>query len=317
MLRIFLFLLFMSVGSAQAQSAATVLTPSPLGLVVTAGQWLWNLREPEYVVTVQGSGATDRQALEQAFRTAVETAVGTVVLSTTQAQHSRLTQDHITTHAAARVHRYEIVAQAPGTVTIRAWVRPSTMSQAWITAASAETFTTPARTHQAQLLTGDGVWQHLLTSYPSNSFAVVLTDTKWVQTPQRAQELRVKFTVEWSAEWRRAVTAAAQATQTDLTRLDPARHNLLLNTLLDSRPQVQITVYSAQNHVVYRACKAYSELDHQQVQQWGTPFVTWRQGRIDLNGTRLSGHLALRIPPGQESLYHSVKIAVIPINQCA
>jgi hypothetical protein len=304
-------------GSVHAQTAANLLIPSPVGLVITAGTWLWNLRDPEYQVTVQGSGATEQAALDQAFRTAVETAVGSLVVATSQTDQDRLVKDQIITHSAARVDRYEIVSKGPGTVTIRAWVRRSAIVQAWITESSAEAYLAPARTHQAQLTSGDAVWREVLTSYPQNSFAITMTDTKWTVGPNRQQELRVKFHIEWSAEWRRAVTATAQATTTDLTRLDTTRQNLLLRTLLDTRPQVQITVLTAQNQVVYSGCKAYSELDHQQVQQYGTPFVTWRQGRIDLNSTRVTGHLALRIPSGQERLYHSVKLQVIPFNQCA
>jgi hypothetical protein len=301
---------------AQAQIPA-ILVPTPAGVVLQIGSWVWSSSGSGLrTVTVQAHADTAAEALSVAQRMAIEQAVGTVVISAAHAESDRMVSDSVWTYAGARIERYDILEQTPTSTTIRAQVRAMRMHTIPVRASTAEAFVTPATSQHATWIAGDRVIQQFLTTYPINSFSVATQPPEWLQTNQREQELRVRFQVTWSTEWLRAWRELAEATHTDLRRLDRARQNVILAQVLDSRPQVQFTVLDAGGNTVYQTCRAYSELDWQQVEQYGQPFVTWSPGKITFNSTRLTGHLALRVPPGQAERYHSVRIAIQPLKQC-
>jgi hypothetical protein len=300
----------------QAQIPA-ILVPTPASVVLQIGSWIWNSSGSGIrTVTVQAHANSAAEALSVAQRMAVEQAVGTVVISAAHAESNRMVSDSVWTYSGARIERYDIVEQTATSVTIRAQVRAMRMHTIPVRTSSSEAFVTPATTQHVAWQSGDAVVQQFLTTYPANSFSVSTQPPEWIQTAQREQELRVRFQVTWSDEWLRAWTELAEATHTDMRRLDRVRQNVILAQVLDTRPQVQITVLDAGGQQVYQACRAYSELDWQQVEQYGQPFVTWSPGRITFNNTRLTGHLALRVPPGQAERYHSVRITIQPFKQC-
>lgn len=296
--------------------AITKLSAQPWGLVITAGRWLLTDTDPTYEITVQGRGDTHRQQLDNAFRTAVEQATGTLIISESQAQQQVLIKDHITAHSAAYIQRYKVLEQTDDSVTIQAWIKRTTLNQAWTTVSFAQAFVAPARTLQHQYTTGDAVLQQVLTSYPQNSFQVEILHTEYAMTRNRGQELRLRYTVSWSKPWLRAWQDTVRLTTTNLDRLDAQRQRQLVETLVDRRPQIQLTVRDPAGQVVFQACKGYSELDHQQVKQHGQRFVTYEPGQVRLHNTVMHGHLAITVPPGREHLYHHAEITVIAINQC-
>ena len=98
--------------TAQAQISPAVtaaLVPSPLGIVLTVGQWLLQDRRQVYYIQVQAPGDTFDQARQNAFRLAVEQAVGTLILSETESRNARLHRDEIITYEIRnhdhRLHR--------------------------------------------------------------------------------------------------------------------------------------------------------------------------------------------------------------------
>ena len=300
----------------QAQIPA-ILMPTPASVVLQIGSWIWSASGSGVrTVTVQAHANSAAEALNVAQRMAIEQAVGTVVVAAAHAESNRMVSDAVWTYSGARIERYDVLEQTATSITIRAEVRAMRMHTIPVRTSSAEAFVTPANTQQIAWNSGDAVVRQFLTSYPQNSFTVTTQPPEWIQTSQREQELRVRFQVTWSGEWLQAWRELAVATHTDMRQLDRARQNVILNQVLDTRPQVQITVLNAGGQVVYQACRAYSELDPQQVEQHGQPFVTWSQGRINFNNTRLTGHLALRVPPGLADRYHTVRIAIQTFKQC-
>jgi len=119
---------------AQAQvpaPAAQLFVPSPLGIVLMIGKWIWdsNIQQEVYYIQVQGQGSTAEQARNNAFRLAVEQAVGTLILSETQIQNQRIVRDEIITYASGFVDRFKILDQkfVAGSVhvTMDVWVGKS------------------------------------------------------------------------------------------------------------------------------------------------------------------------------------------------
>ena len=111
-----------------------MLMPSPLGVVVMIGQWLFTPdKKRVYFIQVAGDGATPEQARNNGFRLAVEQAVGTLILSETQVRNQRVTRDEIITYASGFVDRFNIISTRPYgdgyRVTMEVWVGESAIAQ--------------------------------------------------------------------------------------------------------------------------------------------------------------------------------------------
>lgn len=111
-----------------------MLMPSPLGIVVMIGQWMFTPdKKRVYYIQVAGDGATPEQARNNGFRLAVEQAVGTLVLSETQVRNQRIVQDEIITYASGFVDKFTITNTRPYgngyRVTMDVWVGESAIAQ--------------------------------------------------------------------------------------------------------------------------------------------------------------------------------------------
>jgi hypothetical protein len=316
MLRIlFALLLLAPVVQIHAQTWPQVVMPSPWGVVISAGTWLWNLREPQYQVVVAGYGDTPQQQRTAAFRTAVETALDSLIISTTRTDQGQLTQDRITSHTAGVVVRWELVEQTPQRQVIRAWVTTSKINQANARASSAEAIVAPATSQLTQLAQGDAVIDHVLASYPNNSFTVKILSTTWQLTPQRRHQIAVKFTVTWRDSWQQAWRTAIHRTGND-KGWDTLRQNMALQRLIDTRPQVMLQLLDAGGTPIWQACKSYSELDHQVVEQHGQRFVSYEPRQVRLHDTQLRGHLAATVLEPVFANTASVAVSIVGLEQC-
>jgi len=118
------------IGSAQAQVVTgAMFLPSPVGVILSIGQWIIFESERTYYIEVLGEGRTSEEAKLNGFRIAVEQAVGSVIASETQVNNNRITRDEIISYASGYVTKYEIVKQEPGGIgvkaTMKVWIKKS------------------------------------------------------------------------------------------------------------------------------------------------------------------------------------------------
>ena len=209
--------------TAQAQISPAVtaaLVPSPLGIVLTVGQWLMQERRQVYYIQVQAPGASFEQARQNAFRLAVEQAVGTLILSETESRNARLQRDEIISYAAGFVDRFEVLRSETTTtgytVTMDVWVGRSQIAQRLMNDSVATTtidgnrLATQADTIRHERAQGDRVMAAVLGDFPRRAFDVELARTQVTFTDRRQLQIAIPVTIRWNQDFVRAFYEAAR-----------------------------------------------------------------------------------------------------------
>jgi len=217
--------------TAQAQispAMTAALVPSPLGIVLTVGQWIMSDRKQVYYIQVQAPGASFEQARQNAFRLAVEQAVGTLILSETESRNARLHRDEIVTYASGFVDRFEVLrSETTATgyrVTLDVWVGRSRIAQRLMndsvtTAAIDGTrLATQADTLRHERAQGDRVLNAVLADFPRRAFDVELDKTQVNFTQSRQLQIAVPVTIKWNKEYVQSLYEAALAVGHELER---------------------------------------------------------------------------------------------------
>lgn len=173
--------LMLAVNTVHAQTVQQMLTPSPLGVALTVGAWVFKDRKRVFEIDTETLAPTAKDARDQAFRLAIERAVGTLVLSETESRNSRINRDDITTYSSGYVERFEILAQdrEGGQVRLRMriWVSHSAISQRLLGRGETDAlidgdrFAEQARSLQQERLSGDRLFSAVLRDYPQRAFS--------------------------------------------------------------------------------------------------------------------------------------------------
>lgn len=291
--------LFATVPAAQAQVSAALgaaMMPSPLGVALTVGKWIYDAstKEQVYYIQVAGEGTTTEEARKVAFRIAVEQAIGSLMASETEVQNGRIVREEIISYAAGYVDRFEVLTQEPSAVgvriTMKVWVRRSALSNRLLNRSerSGEVDGPRASVQLSSInherATGDRLVQNVLNDFPKRAFDIELKNTQVKYTSNRQGMLEVPFKLSWNKDYLTSLWTALAATSQKTSRPqttvavspggwfkgfggtatydDSVRLQQVVGTMIGTRPAVLITVRSATNAPLYRACYRMPELDH-------------------------------------------------------
>ena len=283
---------------AQAQippAVLTMITPSPLGVVLTVGQWLiFSDNRRVYYIEVEGHGATPTQARDNGFRLAVEQALGTLISSETQVENGRVVRDEIISYAAGYVDRFDIVstdvtAQGQNQVRMKVWVARSALADRLLNRTERSNQVDGARasvqlqTINEERMTGDRLLQQVLNDFPKRAFDIEFNRTDVVRQ-NRGGQMEVSFRVRWNQDYLRSLWTALEATAyrgaNSVSRIgvnsgslfgfgghagfdDQQKYRMLIASMVTAQPAVLVTVRGRGSDVIYSACHFYQEMDHQ------------------------------------------------------
>lgn len=297
-----------------------VLQPSPVSVAITVGHWIMTRdRREVFEIVVEGRARTFDQARDQAFRLAVEQALGSVVLSNSQAQHQHLVRDEIVSYAAGYVDRFDILARdqtSQGvTVRMRVWVARSQLSQRLLGTASTssqidgERLAAQTRTFERSRRDSDRVLNQVLMDYPERAFDVQLESQALRADNQRQTYLDVIYQVSWNQRYLKALGEAVQVVnqRRDCSRWFncTATHSMVVRTNLvqadpqawfddaeawrtvdqhavASLPTVMFVFKNSAGQTVLGQCHSVAELDHSRYAPWR--FVEVAPQRVTFNG---------------------------------
>jgi hypothetical protein len=288
----------LSWSTAQAQlggAIATAIVPSPLGIVLTVGKWIYDssTRKQVYYIEVAGQGSNPTEARDNGFRLAVEQAIGSLISSETEVQNGRIVRDEIISYAAGFVDRFEITeTRTTGTGTLvfmRVWVKRSDLSDRLLNRSERSGEVDGARASvQLQTLnqeraTGDRLLQQVLNDFPKRAFDIEMKPTDVVRQ-NRSAHMELTFVLGWNQDYLRSLWTALDATsqrkgQTVSTISvgsggwfrgfggqaqfdDGHKLYLVLNKMVGSRPAILVTVRGAHREILFASCYLYQELDH-------------------------------------------------------
>ena len=285
-------------GSAQAQvpvGVTTAVMPSPLGIALTMGKWIYDAvtKEEVYYIEVAGEGRTVEEARTVAFRIAIERAIGSIMSSETEVRNGRIVRDEIINYASGYIDRYEITNQASSSVgvriTMRVWVRRSVLSNRLLNRSEkigqvdGSRASVQLATLGQERATGDRLVQTVLNDFPRRAFDIELKNTE-LKYGNRQGILEVPFTVTWNRDYLKSLWTALSATSQPganpqgtvaitpgawfagfggtATYDDVGKLQQVVGTMVGSRPAVLLTVKSTSNTVLFRQCFRWPELDH-------------------------------------------------------
>ena len=286
-------------GHAQAQippAVAASFMPSPLGIVLTLGKWIYDAtsKQQVYYIEVAGHGNTVEQARNNGFRLAAESALGSIISSETEVENGRIKRDEIISYAAGFVERFEIMetttTPSGASVRMKVWIRRSALADRLLNR-SEKVGEVPGASASIQLqtinherATGDRLLQTVLNDFPRRAFDIDLKNTDIVRNNRQAT-LEVPFTIQWNQDYLKSLWTALESTATKGSNPtavvgvnsgglfkgyggqakydDTNKYELLVNQMVMSGPSVLVTVRNDNRKILYSACFNYQELDHQ------------------------------------------------------
>jgi hypothetical protein len=188
---------------------------SAVSTVFTVGQWIVQSQKKLYYIEVESRGNTFESARDQAFRLAVEQAVGTLVLSETETTQSRLRRDEIVTYASGYVDRYEIterkVVHSSHHLRLRVWVTHSAIAgrlfhqESRPQEVSGQNISAQLQTLRHQQQSADRLLNTVMRDYPQRALEVSLEPAGVRLDNQRQAHLQVPFVLSWSKSYLKAL----------------------------------------------------------------------------------------------------------------
>jgi len=329
---------------------AQALMPSPLGVILTVGQWLmFSDNKRVYYIEVAGRGATAEQARNNGFRLAVEQALGTLISSETEVRNGRIVRDEIISYAAGYVDRFTIVSTGQAgnqvEVVMKVWVGRSALADRLLNRTEQSGQVDGARASvQLQTLnqeraTGDAILQQVLNDFPRRAFDIELRPTDVVRQ-NRSAIMEINFGMSWNRDYLRSLRTALEATGQRTSNPvaiigvneggwfgafdgaakydDTVKLQLLANRMIFSLPTVLVTIRGPGREVLFTSCYLYQELDHQE-QGWVTRerFVSFSNSGAYVNGRmKLVGRIPIPMAPDVLSRASTVDMDVVLRGQC-
>lgn len=203
-----------------------VIAPNPLTAVILVAKFLTIDLDPTYYVRVESSGRTESEARKEAFKVAVEYAVGATVTSSTTVDLARhqVKRNEIVSYSAGYVNDFKIISQSSNngivTLVVDVWIKKSKIADRLLGESKTSGVIEGQRLqaqHQSlqdERIAGDQLLQTVLRDYPSKSFVVKTNPTKSYFDDNRNLILEIPYTVSWDQNYLEALFEALSKTAT-------------------------------------------------------------------------------------------------------
>jgi hypothetical protein len=348
----------LTVGSAQAQITFTpaMIMPSPLGIVLSIGQWLLKDGKPAiYYIEVAGSGATSEEARNNGFRLAVEQAIGSLIASETEVQNGRVVRDEIISYASGYVDKFEIVNSHPTNngyrVVMKVWVGRSALANRLLNKTQKGNEIDGSRVSvQLQTLRnergqGDRILQTVLNDFPRRAFNITIDSNTIKMNGGRGGQLTIPYELKWSHLYLQSLYEALKQTGQERANAnyqvwvtykppenwirneggsaafdDGQKPAMIWQRFVQSEPRLQVSLLDAQNRPLYRGCYLVPELDH--FHQYNIPkkyLVEQYYNQVRINGDKtVPGVIQLNLGTNTEiiSRINRVEFDVVLTADC-
>ncbi len=205
-----------------ADSLRSVLTPSPLSIALTVGQWLLKEDRKVYYVQVESTADDKEQARREGFRLAVEMAVGALVVAETEVRNKELVRQDILKYSSGYVDNFSIKSEAKVGNKVRlvmdVWVGESTIANRLLNVSKAEGSIDGARVaaQQESLKSRQDSAARLLESvvrdFPRRAFDIKIGKTLTRVDGERTT-IAVPVEIAWNKKYFEALLEAIDKTK--------------------------------------------------------------------------------------------------------
>ena len=281
----------LSMFSALAHAIPDWIIPSPITIALQVGKWMLaqDAKEEVYYIRVQSKGTTETEARNEAFRLAVDQAVGSLLVSETKIENGNLQSHETINYSSGYIHDFEYVNIHRGNevvLQVDVWVAKSKIAERISLKNSdqgelqggriAESF----RSLQEQDLAGDRLLKGILNDFPERAVDIKIKDIEYINNDRRPI-LQVSFNVWWKEKYiaslREALQNVGKEQSTDREYwpglairgriqcngwlcddkqyvTDKAQGDLIYREIYGKRPNVLVTILDTNSQPVYSAC---------------------------------------------------------------
>ena len=327
------------------------ITPGPWSIGISLVQWLNEGPEKILYVEVVGEGDTLGQARQQGFRLAVEHLAGTVVASETEVRSDRVKRDEIITYSSGYVDKFETISQQESDnrvqIKMKVWVKPNKLADRLLnkseTAGTVDggRISTQLQSIQQERKSGDKLLKSVLADFPKRAFNVVLDSTKVLFDTNRRGQLEVAFYLSWNQLYLNSIAEAITAINHHpecgrFCRTTPSRveviqpgfstntfgwfddnyaANLIEKEMVNSRPQIRLSILDTAGNEQVKQCLIAKELDYSA--QAGFYYV-----KLDYNSVAINGQANKRyytfidLSSVQASKLDKVEVSIVRGSDC-
>lgn len=223
----YLIAILMAVSSIASYSQSQLVS----SVALTVGQWLIKDHRHVYYVRVESTGKDFEDAKNKAFRTAIELAVGAIVVGESEVRNNRLIKNDTISYSSGVVNDFKVVSSNGNKIVMDVWVSRDTLADRieGVIATSAdgnidtnkieaafrqaekqkELDNANNRAIWAQIHSSTKLMMNILDDYPRAAFVAKLDKAKLVQnTATSAPHMEYTIDVEWNSKYVDSLTRA-------------------------------------------------------------------------------------------------------------
>lgn len=236
MFRVIVLVLGLAFSSAQLLALPSWIIPSPISIALTVGQWMLSQDDSEevYYIRVQSVGDTESDARKEAFRLAIDQAVGSLLVSETEIYKDSLERHDVLNYSSGYIHNFEYVnvhRDANGvTIQIDVWVTKSKIAERITLGSKSETdldgekISETFKSLHQQKQTGDKLLNTILQEYPHKAYQHRINSIEYA-TQNRTPVMLINFSVRWKPEYvvslAEVMGNVGEQTNTGILKTDP------------------------------------------------------------------------------------------------
>jgi len=194
---------------ANAQSFFTI-TPSPLTIALSIGQWLVKDSKKVYYVQVESTAITPAQARAEGFKLAVSQAVGTLVVAESEVKNQQIIRNEIIQYSSGYIQDFKILSEAQvGSMTrvvMDVWVIESKIADRLLNISKAdgtiegEKSIAQYRSNLNQMQSGDRLLEIILNDFPAKAFDIKIGRSV-VTMPARGIQIQIPVSIAWNSPY--------------------------------------------------------------------------------------------------------------------
>lgn len=210
--------LALSIGVAKAEPVSLWTSLQALGTIIQVSE-LVKANDKVYQVRVRGQGPTEEEARTQAYKKAVEYAVGAYVASGTEVVNGEVTVKKIIKYSSGYVDRFDMVEVGNGYVIMDVYVRTSKIAAGLLGEGK-----TSGKIDGAQIAAttstlldskknGDEALKMVLDKFKQSAYVVSTGKYQLRMNEQRQMVIDIPYKVQWNYDYLVAMAQAASMTQ--------------------------------------------------------------------------------------------------------
>ena len=270
---------------------ATPLTPSPLTIALSLGQWLIKEKRNVYYVQVEATAENKEQARQESFRLAVEMAVGSLVVSELEVKNNELIRNDVFKYSAGFVDDFSIKSESlvgnKTRLVVDVWVSESKIADRLLNVSKADGTIDGSRS-AAQINSlliekkaGDQLLDLVTRDFPKRAFDVK-TNKAEIRIKERNAIVKIRTQISWNKQYFESLAEAFERTrdgemwiddnrssnfQFVVTYLrkqdwlpsyasytDTKKQDILLRNIIASRPNIKLTIKDSAGANLVTAC---------------------------------------------------------------